>query len=759
MKRNLIIALLLAALTLSVFWPATRHDFVNFDDPDYVTANAQVQKGLNGANVIWAFTTGHAANWHPLTWLSHMTDVQLFGMNPSGHHFTSILLHSLSAGLLFLALTQLTGARWRSVFVAGLFALHPLHVESVAWIAERKDVLSGLFFMLTLWSYAAYAQAQPGAWSPQTREVPTRNRRTCYALSLALFSLGLLSKPMLVTLPCLLLLLDYWPLRRLHWPTVDSLGSSEETAGEPAVEVRASTRLLVLEKIPFFLLTILSSVITFIVQREGGAMQSLTNMAFSTRFENAIVSYVRYLGKTFWPASLATPYSHPGDWPLVTVLSASVLLLAITGVCLVCIKRHRFLPVGWFWYVGMLVPVIGLVQVGAQSMADRYTYLPIIGVFIALAWGVEALVASRSLPRLAVSVTASVILLACTVQTTRQLQHWTDTTALFSHAIKADPGNWIAHYNLGHYLDEKGQKDLALTNLFQAVAIKPNCGEAWNNIGFIFGQQQDYSRALPYFEKALASDPDSVEVHRNLGKAYEETGQLDRAVERYQWVLKRVPDDKQTINALANTLAQKGAFPEVVALYERSLAVDVNQHGAHYGLANALMRLRRADEAVLHYQAALKLKPEFAEGHHDLGIALARKGDFSAAAEHLAITCRLQTNNASAALNLGRALTGMQKFEEASVWFERALQLKPDLAEAHAHLGLALIMRGSVQPAVQHLRQAIRLRPGDVVAHFNLGKALAQLGEKDEARAQFKEALRLAPDYGAARSELEKLAP
>src|ERR1041384_6646102 len=372
------LCILLFLLVFGAFLPSLRNDFINYDDPPYVTDNAQVQNGLSGENVRWAFSSSEQANWHPLTWLSHMLDCQVFGLQPWGHHLTSVLLHTVNSLLCFLVLQRITGAPWRSWCVAALFGLHPLRVESVAWLAERKDVLSGLFFMLVLIAYAKFVQST-GHTGSAISQAPNPTVKRCassfiiyhpfwyfYLLALVFFVLGLMSKPMLVTLPCIMLLLDFWPLHRVKKEGITTV---------------------VVEKVPFFLVAAASSVVTLLVQQRGGAVIAIARLPLHLRLENALVSYCRYLAKLFWPAKLSVFYPLPPHWATPTVLLAAVLIAGVSVFVLTMWRRHPYLPVGWFWFVGTLIPVIGLVQVGAQSMADRYSYLPSIGVFIALVWG------------------------------------------------------------------------------------------------------------------------------------------------------------------------------------------------------------------------------------------------------------------------------------------------------------------------------------------------------------------------------------
>ncbi|HOW79011.1 MAG: tetratricopeptide repeat protein [Verrucomicrobia bacterium] len=750
-RRAVLMGMALVAATLVAFGPILRNGFVSYDDRDYVLENAQVLAGLSWAGVKWAFTAGHAGNWHPLTWLSHQLDVQLFGRRAWGHHLTSLLLHAANAVLLFLVLRRATrsaaggmspAARdWLCAGVAGLFALHPLRVESVAWVAERKDVLSGFFFMLTLGAYVRYAERR--------REQEGAGRETgggrhggfsalgCYLFALGFFALGLMSKPMLVTVPFVLLLLDYWPLGR--WRGRESGGAAEDRPGGQTEAAAAASHLtphplsspgglsrLFLEKLPFFALAAASCAATVVAQRP--AMQPLSNLALGARVSNALVAYARYLGKTFWPLNLATPYPHPGHWPLGLVLLGLVLLAGVTGLVLWQRRRHPFGVTGWFWFLGMLVPVIGLVQVGEQSLADRYTYLPMVGVLIVVIWGVYEAGRRkagrwRGLKPMLVCL-AALVLLGCVLRTRDQCRCWRGSERLYRHALAVSRNNFIAAYNLGGWLDGEGRTDEALTYYRKAVEMQPRYPDPLNNIGCILAGRKQFAEAIPYFEAALRSRPDYVLAHENLAAACRELGRFREAIPHLEVVVKARPEDTGVLNSLANALAGVGRFAEAVPYYEASLRVRPEQVAAHYGLANALVKLGRADEAVAHYRQALQAKPDFAQAQHDLGIALARQGRLEEAVLAMREAARLEAGNATYQINLGRLLAARQEWSEAIACYERAVQLAPGNADAQFHLGKALAAQGRTEAAISHLREALRLRPD----HAPARQALQALG-------------------------------
>ncbi|HVV70399.1 MAG TPA: tetratricopeptide repeat protein, partial [Verrucomicrobiae bacterium] len=512
-----LMSLALAVCTLAVFGCAAWNEFVNYDDPDYVTSNPHVQSGFSWDNVIWAFTTGHASNWHPLTWLSHMFDCQVFGQSPVGPHLVNVAFHVANAVLLFLLLRRLTGAHWASAFVAALFALHPEHVESVAWVSERKDVLSTFFLLLTITAYARFAASRskaPPAAAPERPRVVDLSGTKFYFASLLCFALGLMSKPMLVTVPFLLLLLDWWPLRRLEFQ-----------GGKGAT----SRLQLILEKIPFFALSIGSCVVTYVVQRRGGAVS--TSLTVGQRIANALVSYARYIGKTVWPQNLSVLYPHPGDWSVGPLVLAAAVLLAISVLVVVRARARPYLAVGWLWFLGALVPVIGLVQVGIQSMADRYTYVPAIGLYIMAAWG-----ASEALPKFRRRATflAGGALLAlglCGLLTVRQIQYWRTSETLFRRATQVTDKNYLAYNNLGFYLEGRGKVDEAMEDYREALRINPRYEDALNNLGYALAGRKRPAEAIPLYEAALRIRPNHVEVHNNLGNALSEVGRVQEAMD------------------------------------------------------------------------------------------------------------------------------------------------------------------------------------------------------------------------------------
>ncbi|MGC4073583.1 MAG: tetratricopeptide repeat protein [Nibricoccus sp.] len=620
---------LLLAVTLFVYLPVRHHDFVSYDDADYVTDNPRVQAGLSWSGVQWAFTTGHASNWHPLTWLSHMLDSALWGKSATGPHMVNVAFHLANTLLLFIFLRHTTRALWRSLIVVALFVLHPLRVESVAWIAERKDVLSAFFFLLTLLAYSAYARSSNSA---------SHHRTLAYGASLVFFALGLMSKPMLVTLPCVLLLLDFWPLRRVTF--ADSGDARRKLPG------------LLREKIPFLFLSLTSCVVTLLAQQRGGAIRSLESFSWSERLGNTAVAYALYLEKTAWPVGLAVFYPHPGHWHFAWIAVSATLVLGLIFLAIRVRQHSSFITVGWLWFLGMLIPTVGLVQVGNQAMADRYTYLPSIGLFIALVWFLAALVVRWRLPREAIAVATASLVLACAFATARQLTHWRDSEHLFLRALAVTERNFVAHNGLGYVLLSRGQPDAAIAQFQRAVEIHPRFADAYTNLGSAFLQKGRDSEALASFQKALEIQPSLGVARYNLGTLLHTQGRAAEAVIELQKAATLLPDDTVT----------------------------------RLNLGNALLSLGRLDEAADAYRDALRIQPDNADAQNNLGYVLLQTGRIDQAVSQFQRAVALQSTHANAYYNLGDAQRRLGHLVEASAAFEKVLTLQPGDIEAKTTL-------------------------------------------------------------------------
>ncbi len=543
--------LFLCFITLLVYWQVKDHEFISYDDDTYVTENRHVQKGITLDSIAWSFTTVHGANWHPLTWLSHMLDIQLFGTKAGHHHLANVFFHLANTFLLFLVLRKMTNGLWQSAFVAALFAFHPLHVESVAWVAERKDVLSTFFWFMTIWSYIRYVKS-PG--------VPR------YALFIFLYMFGLMAKPMMVTLPFVLFLLDYWPLKRLQ-------------AGLSGIKP------LVLEKTPLFFLSAASCVITYFAQQKGGAVEPFCVHPFTVRVANALVSYTAYMGKMIWPSHPAILYPYPQGLILWQVAGAGMVLALMSYVVIRGARRHPYLVVGWLWYLGTLVPVIGLIQVGLQSMADRYTYVPLIGLFIIIAWGVPELLSHWRYRNIGLSMMGALVLSILSVITYQQLPYWRNSISLYEQALRVTTGNYMIHTNLGVILAGQGQLDEAVSHYSDALKINPHFAMADYNLGLALLKQDRINDAMGHFSNALVSKPDYADVHNNLGFALSRQGKTDGAVSHFLEALKIEPDHEIAHYNLGNILATQGRIAEAIRHYSKALTASPDYEEALNNLA------------------------------------------------------------------------------------------------------------------------------------------------------------------------------
>ena len=727
------VSVLLAVVTLAVFWPVAGHDFINYDDEDYIANNPQVPSGLKAPNLVWAFSSSRSSNWHPLTWISHMLDCQLFGLRPGAHHLMNLGFHLANTVLLFLVLRRLTGAHWRSALVAALFAWHPLHVESVAWVAERKDVLSAFFFMLTLWAYGRYAE-----FKIQNSKFK-REEMAWYSAALIFFALGLMSKPMLVTLPFVLLLLDYWPLGRVS-----------------GLEFRLSSwRRLLVEKLPFLALSIASSVITYLVQQGGGSV--VTIFALDDRLANGLVSVVGYIGKMFWPTNLSVFYPHPGHWPAGAVAASVVLLTAVSAVAFKLGRTRPYLVVGWLWYLGMLVPVIGLVQVGMQAMADRYTYLPLIGLWILLIWGAGDVVAQRAGRSIVAASAAIVCLAACAFLCRQQLRYWRNSGTLFEHALQVTDRNTVAYINLGTYWFSQGKFEEALANYQKSLACNPTDEDCLYNLGLAFFRLKRYEEAIACYEAALRAWPDHVRIHHNLAMALGEAGALDQAAEHYRFVLSREPGHAAAHNGLGTVLVRQNRLEEATAQFREAIRCATHIPAAHLNLALMMAQQQRPDEAVGEYLEYLRLKPDDFEAQRSLADLLTQQGRLEEAIRHYREAVRMKPDYAEAHCNLGQTLARMGRLDEAATHCREAVKLKPDLADAQNNLGTILGMEGRISDAKVHFQEAIRLNPDHADAHNNLGNALALEHQFEEAIREYRESLRIIPDRPAVHLELAEV--
>jgi tetratricopeptide (TPR) repeat protein len=577
MRREALICLALAVSILAVYWQVTGHDFIVYDDNVYITDNPHVQSGFTSKSIGWALTTTWSGNWHPLTWFSHILDYRLFGLNPRGHHLTSLFLHIANSILLFLALRWATSAIWPSALAAALFAIHPLHVESVTWVAERKDVLSTFFWLLTMLAYIRYAK---------------RPKRTTYMLVIILFALGLTAKPMLVTLPFVLLLLDYWPLNRFQLG--GNYGSVDDERAEPSPEKLSPIKLIV-EKLPMFMLSGIVSAVAFWAQANAGAMSGLEIVPFKWRVANALVSYVTYMGKLIWPSNLAVFYPHPQDnLPIWHIILAGLLLLILSIAILRLAARYKYALVGWLWYLGTLVPVIGFVQVGEQAMADRYTYVPLIGLYLIIAWGLADLAKKSHRIRTLLTVSATSFLMVLALCTYQQAKLWRNSIDLFEHTLRVTTNNYVAHYTLGNALAQEGNLAGAITHYEEALRIKPNYAEAHNNLGNALAMHGNLAEAVRHYKESLRITPSQGKTHRNLGVVLDRQGKHEEAIRHYREALRINPRDSQSHNNIGVTLAEQGKFEEAIVHFSQAVRINPNFTEAQRNLENGLRLLGKS---------------------------------------------------------------------------------------------------------------------------------------------------------------------
>jgi len=632
--QGLLICLFLISLTAVTFWPVLKHEFLKYDDDKYITDNPHVKDGITLKSIVWAFTTPHFFMWHPLTSLSHLLDYQLFGLNPFGHHLTNLLLHIANVLLVFWVLKTLTDTIWPSAFVAAVFAVHPLQLESVAWIAERKNVLSTFFWLLTIAAYIRYARQ------------PTFSK---YLLLVLAFSLGLLAKPMVVTLPFVLLLLDFWPLGRFQqhqhkFPRTDLPQSCRPKYSAPR---------LVAEKIPLFILSAVVSAITYIAVQRGGVVSALESIPINYRVANAVISYATYIEKMIWPSRLAVFYPHlAGSFSIFRLVVSAAILALISIYCIYAFNRRKYLIVGWLLFLGTLVPVIGLVQAGAQARADRYMYVPMLGLLIILAWGIADLAAKWHYKKPVLLITTILALLAVTISTRLQLRHWQNSFTLFEHTLSVTSDNYVMHNNYANLLRRLGKID----------------------------------QAIDHYTKGLQLRNDLPETHNNLANALVSKGLTNEAIDHY----------KKAIELTQNTKHQR--LQEVLA-------------EANYNLANLLRLEGQLQQALDRYTVSLKIKPDNADFLHGLGLTLSAMKRFDEAIDCFNRLLRLQPDNVIAHGLLGLALAQQGKIDQAITEFRIVLSRRPDDVEMSCNLGILLEQQGKTDEAINQYRKALQVNP------------------------------------------------
>jgi protein O-mannosyl-transferase len=685
------VCLALAVTVLAVYWPVRQHEFINYDDGPYVAENQHVSPGLTWKGIGWAFGQIHGERtyWHPLTWISHMLDCQVFGLKPAGHHLMNVWLHALNTVLLFLVFLRLTAKLWRCAVLAGLFALHPLQVDTVAWVAERKNLLAALFGLLAIWAYVGYAtrgqksevRSQKLQYSRVTSDLRPLTS-TYYWLSLVLFALGLMCKPVLVTLPFMLLLLDYWPLNRIAERGMRSAefagpsglrGASAAARASAARKSQIANRII--EKLPFLALAAASSVITILAHRGLGMLDAGSLPPLGIRLQNAFVSYARYLGKALWPSKLAVFYPLPAAWPPGTVALAVVLVVAVTMLALAGARIRPYLFVGWLWFVGALVPCIGLIQAGAQAMADRFAYLPLVGLFLGLVWAVAE--GSSRWPHRAkvLSFASMALLLLCASLSRAQLAHWQTSETLFRHAVAVTDSNFLAHGKLGEALAAGGKSHEAEAEFGQAVKLNDTYFPVVGSLAAQLRAKGNPAAALSLFNEAVRLHPQDATAHYNLAIA----------------------------------LADQQKIGDAVAQYEEALRLDPKLAPAHNNLSSLLLGQGNAAEALSHALEALRLQPNFPQAHFNAGNALFLQGKFADAAAHYAAAAQLDPANADARLNRAKALINLDQPQEAEADLKEAARLQPTNAEPHQILATVYSTSKRTAEAAKEYAAAVKL--------------------------------------------------
>jgi len=687
--RTFLLFIALAVATVIAYEPVRHNDFVQYDDHHYITENPKVKQGLSRESLWWALTTPHGAIWHPLTMLSHLIDYELFGLNPVGHHAVNVLLHTMTALVLFGLLNRMTGAVWASLFTAAVFALHPIHVESVAWASERKDVLSAFFWMLTIAAYAGYVKQR------------SKGR---YALMLALFTAGLAAKPMLVTLPFVLLLVDYWPLGR----TAPAAGGRNARIGLVS---------LVREKIPLFILAAVLAVVTYIVQSSWGATGLGRSLPVGGRVANAAVAYTGYIQKMLWPVNLAVLYPYPeSGWGLIRPIVSLLMLVAVSVSVLKAAGRYRYLATGWFWFLGTLVPVIGFVQVGRQAMADRYTYIPSVGLSIIVAWGLGDILGRWRYRRSLLAAGFIVITVAMTVATRAQVVYWKDSLTLFGRAAAVTRNNTTMLKNLGNEMRSAGR----------------------------------YTDAIDFFEEAIATDPGDTEAMVCKARVLLDMGRVEQAGVVLSEALRVRPDSAEAQNWLGVVLSRKGLLPEAIVRYRRAIALKDDYATAWNNLGIALNELGKTAEAVESYRRAVEIKGDYAEAHSNLGLALQSAGRIEEAMAEFNTALSMKPGMPEALKGLGKALLISGRTAEAIEVYRRVLRDNPLDESVINDLGAAFGQKGDSEKAVEHFKKALAIRPGYPDALCNLAVALYKQGCPAEAVEKLDRVLKENPAHDRA---------
>ena len=687
-KANLFIFLSLIFLTVTAYWEVRHNDFINLDDNLYVTENSNVQKGITLKGIFWAFTSIENGQWHPITWLSHMIDYQFFGLDAGGHHVTDLLLHITNTVLLFILLYRMTAAAWQSGFVAALFALHPLHVESVAWVSERKDVLYAFFWILALSAYLHYVRNQNNRWR---------------LLLLLCFIFAVMSKSMAVTLPFVLLLLDYWPLGRMKLRETDHIPILFASPSLALKNRNISILKLLSEKLPLFSVSAVISLFTIFTNYRVGSLTSADKLSWVLRFQNAAVSYVRYILKMFWPDPLAVLYPFQVKLPFWYVAWTTSILVTITVLVFLAKEKRPYLVVGWMWYLITLLPAVGLVQSGIQGLADRFTYIPMIGLFMMVVYGASDILKKWPYSKYVLSLPLSMVLFILILLTRSQVLLWRNSITLFEQTLSVTTGNYLIHNNLGVTLARQGKDPQALVQYQKALEINPRYADAHYNMGSLLARQGEDEEAAVQFMESLRIKPDKKEAHNDLGVILNKHGRIREAVFHFTEAIHIDPNYGEAHFNLGTFLFQHGKYGEAVSYFSEALRINPLNAGTHNSLAASLAATGKIEEAIIHYHQALKINKDYTDAHYNLGSLLCR---------------------------LGRP-------KEAITQYNEVLRLQPSDAEAHYELAVILNREGKRQEAIAHLSEAIRIIPNSGKAHLALGEIYLEMEKRDLAYNQY----------------------
>ncbi len=697
------ISLALVLLVFAVYSQTFRFEFVNFDDNVFVTENPHILKGLTWANAAWAMTAGIGKDsvdidwWRPVSVMSHMLDVSLFGLNAGAHHAVNVVLHALTTVLLFLVVRAMTGATWRSAFVAAVFAIHPLHVESVAWVAERKDILCGLFFTLTLGAYLRFTQKPFSI--------------TNYLWVVLLFALGLMSKPMIVTLPCVLLLLDFWPLNR---------------------QKSTSLARLITEKIPLLAMSATAAFLTTL--GPGGTNdEMMAKLSGSWRMANALTAYAIYLRQTVWPTGLACLYPHPGRNLTPATIYISIATLTAISLAVILLRNRRYLVVGWLWFLGMLVPVIGIVQSGVQAHADRYTYLAQCGLIFAATWMLADWAGNRQPRRTAAGTLAALVLVALSLVAYRQTACWQNNETLWTQTLRSTHHNTIAHYNLGTYLVNHGRLAEGTYHLEEVLKIDPTDDDAYANIGFALLKAEKPAEATIPYRKAVAINPNNIDVLYNLGGALSALGLTDEAMIHLERAIKIRPSHADAHLTYGNCLLAKGRLAEAINQFNQAIRINPNQADAHNSLGSALLRQSHEKEGIAEITRALQIKPDYPDAHNNLGFVMLQQGRTDEALAHFHEALKSDPTHVLAINNLAGVMLQRGEIQEAITQLKIALKKDPNHQPCRIKLATALLKQGKIEDAILQFQILLEANPNHVEALYMLGNALFQNRQYHEA--------------------------